>query len=207
MLRLAEKIRNAYRQKYLSEKNLEKNQTFLACGIYHGLYDNDEAAIAAKKLARLVIDKNKHIYCGMLGTKAIFTALSEYGYADLLYEAVKNDTPPSYAYWVNNGLTTLAEQWDCFNGHLNDTSKNHHAFSEVDFWFYKYIAGINIDENGIIIKPHFIKGLDRVEAHHKDIKVYWDQERLTVNIPSHAKIFLSGKIYEVSVGEHTFSRI
>ena len=46
----------------------------------------DEEETTAKKLAELVVKKNYHIDCGILGIKYIFNALAKFGYGDVLYK-------------------------------------------------------------------------------------------------------------------------
>lgn len=204
---LAKKIKEAWRKRYLNNAKLEESQTFLACAIYYDLYNRDEQPKAAKKLADLVIKNDYHIDCGILGTKCIFTALSEYGYIDVLYKMVTNPTAPSYAYWINNNMTTLCEHWFCFEeGNRNDASKNHHMFSTVDFWLYKYVAGMEINESGLVIHPRFIKGLDWVKAYHKGISVFWNDSSVKVELPYRAKVIIDDICYEADAGTHTFIR-
>jgi alpha-L-rhamnosidase len=198
---LAEKIKAAYRNKFLNNPELYKSQTFLACGIYQGLYNETEIPHKAKLLAELVKNNDYHIDCGILGAKYIFTALSENGYTDVVYKMVTNPAMPSYAYWINQGMTTLCESWEMYN------SCNHNMFSEVDYWFYKYLAGIRIDENGLVIKPCIIPEIKWVKAKHRDVTVERDEEKLYVTVPCSAKVIIGGKEFAVEGGKHTFDII
>ncbi len=197
--KLAENIKKAYRDKFLNDPELEKSQTFLACGIYQGLYEGEEIKEKARKLADLVIADGYTIQCGTLGTKYIFRALSDNGYDDVLYKAVTNPNPPSYAYWINSGMTTLCENW------MMHESQNHHMYSEVDMWFYRYIAGICIDEDGVKIEPQFIGKLDWVKAKHRDIEVSYNREKMIVKTDRKADVIVGGKTYHVGAGEHEFA--
>ncbi len=200
-IELAKNIKKAFRDRFIKAGIvLGDNQTSIACGIYQGLYNEDEVPNAAKRLAELVREKDYHIDCGILGTKYIFSALSDNGYADLAYKMVVNPTMPSYAYWMNSGLTTLSEDWEM------TMSLNHHMFSEVDMWFYKHLAGITFVDNKLIIKPCFIQELDFVRAHHRDIKVYWDKEKISVEVPCKATLVLNEEIKELVPGSYTFIR-
>ena len=200
---LAKKIKTAYRKRFLDNDKLVKSQTFIACGIYYGLYNDDEVKRMADKLARLVIDNDYHIDCGVLGTKCIFGALSENGYAEALYKMITNPTAPSYAYWINDGMTTLCEQWGYVDRDGQECSRNHHMFSEVDNWFYKYIAGIRIDENGIVIEPCFVDEIEWVKAHHRDIQVEWNKEKICIKTEHSLKAIIKGKEYMIEKGEHS----
>lgn len=198
--KLAGNIRSAYRNRFLNNTELEKSQTFLACGLYQGLYNVDEIPHKAGLLAELVINNDYHIDCGIMGTKYIFTALSENGYADILHKMVTNPTMPSYAFWINQGMTTLCESWEMKN------SCNHHMFSEVDNWFYKYVAGIRINAGNVIVKPCFLKELSYVKARHRDIVVEWDKEKIEVSSPKSFILELSDKPLTFEAGHHTVRR-
>lgn len=197
-LERAQKIKEAYREKF-KDADLEQSQTFLAAGIYFGLYEDDEKPAFAEKLAELVKNNDYHIDCGTIGAKCIFTALSEYGYADVIYKMITNPSAPSYAFWINNGMTTLCETWPM------EASLNHHMFSEVDYWFYKYVAGIRLSRDGIVIKPCLELGIDTVEARHRDIEVKIEKENIKIKVPKVAKVILKGKEYVAEEGITEFS--
>jgi len=197
---LAAKIKKAFRERFINDGIVEGDcQTSIACGIYQGLYEPKEIPAAAAYLAKLVEEKDYHIDCGILGTKYIFTALSDNGYADIAYKMVVNPTMPSYAYWINSGMTTLCEDWEM------KSSLNHHMFSEVDFWFYKYLAGIQISPNGLVIKPCFIDGLKWVRAKYKDIEVFWNKEMIEVKAPCNCTLIVRDKKIKLSEGVNTYS--
>ena len=77
-------------------------------------------------------------------------------------------------------------------------------YSEVDNWLYKYVAGIRLDENGLLIKPCFIKGLDRVSARHRGISVSYDTDTLTLETDRAATVEIGENVYRVQSGRHTF---
>lgn len=202
---LSLRIKESYRSHFMNDEELLKIQTFIACGIYWGLYNDDEVPVMAEKLNRLVAENDYHIDCGILGTKYIFSALSENGYASTAYKMVTNPTPPSYAYWINLGLKNLCEQWFLKKANGETESLNHHMFSEVEYWFYKYLAGINVDENGVTIKPCFIPELDWVKATHRDISVFWDKEKITIKTGRKVTLVLLGKETQLEKGEYEFN--
>jgi alpha-L-rhamnosidase len=92
--------------------------------------EEKEIPAAAAQLAALVRKKGGHLDCGILGTKYIFSAFSENGYAETAYDFVVNPEYPSYAYWINSGMTTLCEDWEM------RASLNHHMLSLSE----KYIS-------------------------------------------------------------------
>lgn len=168
-------VKNAWRKTFLNDSSLYKFQTYYACAIYMNLIEENEKEEYAIKLKNLIIDNDYRFDCGILGIKFIFTALSECGYAGLIFRAITNPKCPSYAYWINNGATSLCETWSM------DSSNNHHMFSEVDNWFYKYIAGIQFTENGVLVKPLQQNFLNKFIAKHRGITVRYENNVFEVS--------------------------
>jgi len=78
--------------------------------------------------------------------------LSENGLHDLAFEAMNKKTQPSYGWWIEQGATTSWEAWD------GNGSRNHPMFGGGIVWFYRVLAGMNIDPEkpgyqNIIFKP------------------------------------------------------
>jgi alpha-L-rhamnosidase len=169
---LAEKIKDAINAKYLNrETGIYGSglQTELSVALYWGIVPENLKSKVAENLAKRVIQDDKHIDVGLLGTKAILNALSENGYPELAYEVALQETYPSWGWWIVNGATTLYENWRIDSG--RDISMNHIMFGEIGAWFYKGIGGIFPDaENpgfkNVILKPNFISSLNHFEASH-----------------------------------------
>ena len=183
---LAKNIKNAWRNEFLCKEELYKSQTFLSCGIYSGLLDNGEEKDFADKLAKLVAENDFHTDCGIYGQKFIFDALSKHGYFDVAYKMVTNPTMPSYAYWINNGATTLCETWEM------DFSNNHHMFSEVDHWFYKYLGGLNFDKGEITVDPIYTDLVSDVEVSYKNLTVKRRGKTVTVTAKESVYVIING---------------
>ena len=178
------------------------NTTAIACAIYNSLYNEEEKPLAAKRLSAVFEENGFHINCGILGMKYLYTALSEYGYAQTAYKITVNPQQPSYAYWILNGMTTLCETWDM------KKSCNHHMYSEVDMWFYKYLAGIQILEGAeaVCIRPCFIDEIKWVRAKHKGIQVYWDENILEIASDKPIILKMNHRTVNLDPGTHRVSR-
>ena len=203
---LGEKIKNAINKKYLNEETGIYGsgfQTELSVALHWGLVPESLKSKVAENLANRVIQDDKHIDVGLLGTKAILNALSENGYADLAYEVALQETYPSWGWWIKNGATTLYENWNIESD--RDLSMNHIMFGEIGAWFYKGLEGIFPDPKNpgfknIILKPNFISSLENFEASHDGPygKIVSKWEKIdgkiiyTVSIPSNstATLFL-----------------
>jgi alpha-L-rhamnosidase len=167
---LAQRIKDAINGKYLNRSTGlygQGSQTELSAPLYWGVVPEDIEEKVAANLARRVQQDNLHLDVGLLGTKSILNALSEYGYADLAYQVAAQESYPSWGWWIANGATTLYENWNI--GAANDISLNHIMFGEIGAWLYKALGGIRPDSSAagfrhFILEPHFVSGLNAFEA-------------------------------------------
>lgn len=185
-------VKKAWREKFLDREDLKKYQTFYACAIYQGLLEKEEIPDMAKQLAELIAKEGYKTTSGMQGIKYVFSALSENGYIDVLYKMVTNPEYPSYAYWINNGNTALCECWSM------NSSRNHHMYSEVDNWLYRYVGGIRYTDSELVISPVLFDEISDFVAEHGGVKVVRNKEKVTVTIPCSARIDIGdcNKIFE-----------
>ena len=135
----AANIRKAFRERFY-DKNAHtvhgQCQTALGLTIAFGLCDKDEVPHLIEKLLEQIKQDNDRLDFGVLGARAVLTALGQNGHAQVGLDLLTAPTYPSMADWINRGATTL---WECWNG-LG--SRNHHMFSSVSEFFYRYVAGI-----------------------------------------------------------------
>ena len=111
---------------------------------------------------------------------------------------VVNPTYPGYGWWVKNGMTTLCEYWDM------KMSKNHHMYSEVENWFYRHIAGIRFERDGLIIKPCLLDDVPEFKAHHRGISVERNGNRLHIKTDRKVSVIINGTSSECTQGEYSF---
>jgi alpha-L-rhamnosidase len=202
---LAAKIRNAFNTKYLDTKTAIYStglQTELSTPLFWGLVPDTLKSKVAANLAKRVEADQFHLDVGLLGQKAILSALSENGYADIAYTVAAQETYPSWGWWIRNGATTLYENWNIQAEH--DISLNHIMFGEIGAWLYKGIGGIKPDPEkpgfkNVILQPNFVAGLNQFEATHNSpqgtIVSSWkrDGKRVTytVVVPANAEATVS----------------
>jgi len=189
--RLADDIKSSINHKYFNaEKNIyaQGTQTELSMALYNGIVPEEKTQLVANKLVESIKNNNMKLDIGLLGSKTILNALSQNGYADMAFKLASSVDYPSWGYWMDNGATTLYENWDL--SAESDLSLNHIMFGEISAWYYKTLGGINIDENkpgfkNIILKPHFVKGLNDINVSHKcpngDIVSAWKRKMNAVN--------------------------
>jgi len=170
---LAEKIKNAINDKYLDRATgiYDKGyQTELSMPLFWGVVPEELRHKVAGNLAAAVQKNNNHLDVGILGAKAILSALSDNGYPEVAYALAAQETYPSWGWWIVNGATTLYENWKIDS--KSDISLNHIMFGEIGAWLYKGIGGIRPDEKApgfkhILLTPHFIKELRYFDADHE----------------------------------------
>ena len=151
---LAAGIRAAFNQKfYHADTALYDNgsQTALSCALYQGLVEPENQARVLANLVAAVEKSGNHIDTGILGTKYMLNTLLENGRADVAYRMIAQKDQPSWGWWLEQGATTLWEQW---NG---TESRNHIMFGDVSAWFYKALAGIQPDPQAPGFKHFFIR--------------------------------------------------
>lgn len=213
---LAEAIKKAFNQEYYdSDKKIygTGSQYENAFPLFLNLVPETEKEAVLKNLVDdIMVKHEEHLTTGMLGTKYMMELLSREGRSDVAWTLATQTTYPS---WLDmlDGFNTLSEKW---NSHVR-TSHNHIMFGSIDSWFYKFLAGIQIDEKqpgfqNIIIKPCIPKDLEWVKASVNTVKgkasVEWHQSaegytlKITIPFGSQATVYIPAKnIEEVKEGE------
>lgn len=169
---LAQKIKDAFNTKYLNKATgiYDKGyQTELSVPLFWGLVPDNLKNKVAANLAERVKEDNYHLDVGILGAKAILSALSDNGHAEVAYKIASQETYPSWGWWIVNGATTLYENWKIDS--KSDISLNHIMFGEIGAWLYKGMGGIKPDEQNagfknVLLTPNFIPALDHYESEH-----------------------------------------
>jgi alpha-L-rhamnosidase len=149
---LAERTKAAFQKKFYDPEKgtygpFGGNIFALKMGVPPNQFPRVIAALRSDIAAR-----GGHLDTGIFGTQFFFEVLSENGMHDLAFEAMNKKTQPSYGWWLEQGATTTWEHW---NG---NASRNHPMFGGGIVWFYRVLAGMNIDPSRpgykhIVFKP------------------------------------------------------
>ena len=99
--------------------------------------DQHSKIVAALKAD--IVANGGNLDTGIFGTQFFFEVLSENGLHEIAFEAMNKKTQPSYGWWIEQGATTSWEQWD------GEGSRNHPMFGGGIVWFYRVLAGMNVD--------------------------------------------------------------
>ncbi len=191
---LAEKIRKAFMARFYRPETGTfegDEQCGMACALYQRLLPQEEKRKVLNALVKDVAEKRDgHVWAGILGAKYLLHVLTDNGHADLAYKAVTQKTWPGWGYWVEQGATSLWEDW------RGGASRNHIMFGDISAWFYRTLAGINPDPSNpgfkhIIIRPRIVGDLTWAKAQHTTmygvVRSSWKREngklRMHVEVP------------------------
>ena len=95
----------------------------------------------------------------------------------------------------NNGATTLCETWSM------NSSNNHHMFSEVDNWMYKYIGGLNFSEGELTINPIYFENISEVNVKYKNLTVRRKEKSVFVSAKEKVYVIVGNKKIELENDE------
>lgn len=188
------------------------SQTSQAVALYFGLVPDGKDSTVAANLNNLLVSNGFHLNFGSMGSKLVLRMLTRYGYADTAFKVATQKDCPSWGWWIEQGFTTLAETW-ALSPEWHDASINHVFLGDVAAWYVNDIVGINYDPaepgfGNVLIKPHFVDGLDWAEASYRsirgDIRVSWrrhaDKVRMKIDIPLNCRAVLSVDEDSVKLG-------
>ena len=187
---LSARIRAAFREKLYDPAThtvLGDCQTATGAMLYFGLYEEEEFRPLVDKLIEQIDREDGHLDFGILGCKFVMHALGAAGEGNVGCRMLAKRTFPGCQRWVDLGATTL---WECWNG---GGSHNHHMFSDLSSFMYKYIGGISPDEDQpgfrhVILRPAVGSGLESARAKHESmygtVLCDWEEKggRLTVRV-------------------------
>lgn len=124
-----------------------------------------------KNVVNTIVDdiankRDGHLNTGIIGTKYLWPILVKENYGELAFDVATKTTYPSYGYWMENGATTLLENWSM------GWSQNHQYYGSIVEYFYKYLAGIqspmegntSIGYKSIHLQPYVPDKLRSVQA-------------------------------------------
>ncbi|RYZ29613.1 MAG: alpha-L-rhamnosidase, partial [Sphingobacteriales bacterium] len=209
---LLQLVKKAFLKEYVTPNGrlVSGTQTAYVLALNFDMLPTEMRKDAAERLADNVKSYNNHLTTGFLGTPYLCHVLSRFGYTDVAFKLLMQETYPSWLYPVKQGATTIWERWD---GQKPDgsfqtpgmNSFNHYAYGAIGDWMYRVVAGMDTPDSlpgykQITIKPHMGGGLNDVaatyETNYGKLSSQWKIEdgkfRMSVEIPANtrAKIFI-----------------
>jgi len=168
----ASRIRQSFQDKfYHPETGLYDNgsQTALSCALYQGLVPAEHRDQVVSNLVAAVAARHGHIDTGILGAKYLLNTLTDNGRADIAYQIASQKDLPSWGWWMEQGATTLWEEW------RGGASRFHIMYGDISAWFYKTLAGIAPDPAApgfkhFLVSPHVVGDLTSAGAEYDSIR-------------------------------------
>ena len=171
---LLSQIKSAFNKEFVtaSGRLVSSTQTAYVLSLYFDMLPETLRKKTADRLAQNIATYENHLTTGFLGTPYICHVLSRYGYDDVAYQLLLQETYPSWLYPVKAGATTIWERWDgqkpdgTFQT-TNMNSFNHYAYGAIGDWLYRVAAGLQEAAPGykeIVVKPHLGGGFTHIEA-------------------------------------------
>lgn len=109
---------------------------------------------------------------GIFGTHQLLEVLSERGRSSLAHDLATRKTFPSWGWMLENGATTLWEDWEGTDG---AKSHNHPMFGSISGWFLRWLGGIQCADDAVgfdrvVLKPQVVDGVNWVRILHDSIR-------------------------------------
>ncbi len=221
--KLRDEVKTAYNKEFFNEETKQYgtgSQASNSMSLFAGLVESNHKNAV---LDNLVKDIEKHGYkltTGDVGNRYLYQVLANNGLNEVMYKMHNHKDVPGYGFQIQFGATTLTEQWDPRKGN----SWNHFMMGQIEEWFYKSLAGINVDRRhnsgfqNIIIAPQPVGDLKFAEASYNSlygkISTNWKVDdnifTLEVSIPANckAKVYLPNEndYKEVGSGNYIFTK-
>ncbi len=227
---LLQHVKEAFLQEYMTPNGrlVSGTQTAYVLALNFDMLPESLRAQAAKRLADNVKDYGDHLTTGFLGTPYLCHVLGRFGYTDVAYSLLLQETYPSWLYPVKMGATTIWERWD---GQKPDStfqtpgmnSFNHYAYGAIGDWMYRVMAGIDTysDAPGykkIRIQPHIGGNINYANADlntgYGTTGVHWKKDNgvftMDITIPANttASVFIpAGGADKIKEGDKNLSDI
>ena len=170
----------------------EYTQTWGAMADFFDMYDDEEKQKNITAMMRTIRFTNDYMDFGVFGNRTMWRVLANLDEMDLAIKMITQDGRFSFKKWLDQGATTLFEEFidmdatvECVPGdtYIHFSSLNHHFWGDISSFFYRHLAGLQIDEpNSLKFAPRFAKGINHVEAKLGKIAVTIDKKDSVVNV-------------------------
>lgn len=204
---LLEKVKAAFMNEYVTPNGhlVSSTQTAYVLALNFDMLPESMRKQAAEFLVKNIKSYGTHLTTGFLGTPYLTHVLTRFGYSDVAYQLLLQESYPSWLYPVKLGATTIWERWD---GIRTDStfqtpgmnSFNHYAYGAIGDWLYRASTGIDTEEDGagykhIRIQPHMGGGFTfangDLQTHYGKVSSHWKTENgnftLTIDVPANTK--------------------
>jgi len=208
---LLKNVKDAFMKEYMTANGrlVSSTQTAYVLALNFDMLPENLRSYAAEKLVENIKSYGNHLTTGFLGTPYLCHVLTRFGYDDVAYTLLLQETYPSWLYPVKMGATTIWERWDGIkpDGTFQTpgmNSFNHYAYGAIGDWMYRVVTGIDTEESApgyksIVIKPHLDNRLTQASSEFKTgygiVKSSWKtsdtQNTFEFIVPSNTRAVVS----------------
>ncbi len=195
----AEKAKEEFNRRHFIESENDYDAR-CQCGIVlpvaFGIAPEEHRQALADKLVEYIKKEDYHLSTGFIGTRFIFEVLADYGYTDIAYKLIAQDSFPSWLHMLDGGATAITESWLGTKDPDKSLSMAHFSLGSVVGWFFEYLGGIRIKDSApgmsqVVLKPHPIKEIGsfavRYNSLYGEICTEWhyegDTPKFTYSLP------------------------
>jgi len=204
---LIKRIKDAYLKEYVTPNGrlISSTQTAYVLALNFDMLPENLRAQAAERLVENIKSYDNHLTTGFLGTPYLCHVLSRFGYDDMAYTLLLQETYPSWLYPVKMGATTIWERWDGIKPDStfevpSMNSYNHYSYGAIGDWMYRKMVGLDTYEDGVgykhsKIQPHIGGGFSSasasLETYYGKLSNSWNVENnriiMDVEIPPNTR--------------------
>lgn len=220
---LKEKVGEAFNKEFFNAETKQYgtgSQASNSMPLFAGLVDPQYKEAVLNNLLEDIKTRGYRLSTGNPGNRYLFQTLAQNGLNEVMYKMHNHSEVPGYGFQLQFGATTLTELWDPREG----ASWNHFMMGQIEEWFYKSLAGIDVEENtysgfkNFKIAPQVVGDLNYVNASYHTlygtIKVDWSvnngQFEMDIEVPFNceAKVYLPKEAEYIIAksGKHNFKK-
>ncbi len=149
-----------------------QTEQLFALGFGGAPNDAEEAMFEHLVESLMSAEEAPQLTTGIYGTMLLLEELTKRGRHDLAVALANRKTFPSWGWMLENGATTLWEDWEGTDG---TKSHSHPMFGSISGWFYRWIGGIQPAEDAVafdrvLIRPQVPHGLEWAKSSHQSIR-------------------------------------
>jgi alpha-L-rhamnosidase len=209
---LLQRIKDAFLKEYVTANGrlVSGTQTAYTLALNFDMLPVSLRRQAAVRLVDNIKAYNDHLTTGFLGTPYLCHVLTRFGYNNVAYRLLLQDTYPSWLYPVKMGATTIWERWDGIRPDksfeaASMNSFNHYSYGAIGDWMYRVMAGLDTYDDGagykhIKVMPHpgggFTSANAALQTYYGNLSSGWEikdgKTHYNIEIPANttADIFL-----------------
>lgn len=219
---MANNAKVAWQKEYITDDGLlnPDTQANYVRALDFGLAPVELRQKFADRLAEKVRAAGNHLGTGFLSTPYLLPVLADNGHADVAFDVLFQDTPPSWMYMKKKNATTVWEVWEGINDEGKaEASLNHYSKGAVISFLHHHIAGLKMTSpayKSFVVKPLIGPGITEVQTTldtpQGRIEVSWRIAEttftLTVLAPegtSSEAVLLDGSVHTLNSGSNTLT--